>query len=197
AVILMHKPYIWQGLIMRLTSAIIALSICVSTHAGVVQYTNKAAWQSAVGSYHTIDFTGFQHGMILSTQYQAEHGITFVGQQGFYHSSSMLNDGQGVVGIPGSRMFFDTPQKWIAVDFPGTIVFNLYFQGELIYTSSQFLDFPSPFAGLISDTPFDEVYLFRYTTSLVFYDDLYFGVPAPGALGVFALAALGCRRRRR
>lgn len=48
--------------------------------------------------------------------------------------------------------------------------------------------------------PFDEVYIYRINGSgLVIYDDLHFGppIPAPGVLGVFALAAFGARSRRR
>ncbi|HRP62750.1 MAG TPA: hypothetical protein PK400_05605 [Phycisphaerales bacterium] len=182
---------------MRIITFIIMLLLATSAHAGVVEYTNKAAWQNAVSSYQTLDFTGLPPGLPILGLYQEQYGVTFAPGSQTHHSSSMLNDGQGVRGQPGSRMFFDTPQKWIAVDHPGNIVFNLYFQGALIYTSNEFWG-TGGFAGLISDMHFDEVYLYRITApGLVFYDDLYFGVPAPGALGVFALAAFGCRRRRR
>ncbi|HRP62621.1 MAG TPA: hypothetical protein PK400_04950 [Phycisphaerales bacterium] len=183
---------------MRFIIITVTLVLATSIHADVIEFTNKQAWQNAVPSFNTIDFTGWPNGLPITTQYHQEFGITFALGTQTHHSQSMPNDGQGVVGIPGSRILFDTPQKWFAVDFPGTIVFNLYYQGTLIYTSSEFFGSPgpTPFAGLISDTPFDEVYLFRYTTNLVFYDDLFFGVPAPGALGVFALAAFRARSRR-
>ncbi|HRP63076.1 MAG TPA: hypothetical protein PK400_07285, partial [Phycisphaerales bacterium] len=172
-------------------------SFSSSAAAAVIQYTSKAEWQAVVGSYSTIDFTGFAHGTPLHSQYTEQYGITFdVTMNNIVHTSSFPNDGQGVRGQPGSRFYFETPQKWIAVDFVGNIRIRLLYQGEIIYTSSEYSGSLSAFAGIKSDYLFDEVYMFRNSGSPTFYDDLY-GVPSPGALGVFSLAAFGCRRRRR
>ncbi|HRQ76637.1 MAG TPA: hypothetical protein PK098_12030 [Phycisphaerales bacterium] len=185
---------------MRLIPFITMYVLGPSASASVVEYTDKTSWHSAVGTYSTIDFTGHPNGMPITTQYSESHGITFAPGSQTHHSSSFTNDGQGLRGQPSSHFAFYTPMQWIAVEFTGNIVFDLYFKGELIYTSTERW---APinqvaFFGLISNTPFDEVHLYRATFGgLVFYDDLYFGVPAPGALGVFALAAFGCRRRRR
>ncbi|HRP63258.1 MAG TPA: hypothetical protein PK400_08200 [Phycisphaerales bacterium] len=174
---------------------------CQAKAAIVTEYTNKAAWQAAVGSYSTIDFTGFAHGTTLNTQYAESHGVTFIGTNNIVHTSSFLNDGEGVRGQPESRFVFSTPRHSVAVDFPGQAIYKLYYSGVLVYTSNPHW---APvggggFYGLVSDTLFDEVVVYRNTGNPAFYDDLHFGppIPAPGALGVFALAAFGCRRRRR
>ncbi|HRP64140.1 MAG TPA: hypothetical protein PK400_12650 [Phycisphaerales bacterium] len=180
----------WQLFVM--ISAIAYITDVLS--ASVTTYTNKDAWQSAIPDYSVIDFEGFPHGTPLTSQYAESHGVTFA-------AGNWVNNPDGIhVGLrgqPGSRLYFESPQQWVAVDFPGQILFKLYFDGEVIYESLPFWSHNSPFAGIISETPFDEVYFYRTTSSLVFYDNLYFGVPSPGALSVFALAAFGCRRRRR
>jgi hypothetical protein len=100
--------------------------------------------------------------------------------------------------------YFDEPQHAFAVDYPGEITIGLYFQGELVYTSPMFLPPmggpPHAFAGLVSETPFDSVFLYRSGSyeNWVYINNVYFStIPAPGALGAFALAALIGRRRRR
>ncbi|HRP63531.1 MAG TPA: hypothetical protein PK400_09585, partial [Phycisphaerales bacterium] len=177
-------------------------SFSSSAAAAVIQYTSKAEWQAAAGAFHTIDFTGFAHGTLITNQYTEQYGVTFVGLNTIFHSSAFIHDGHGLRGQPASRFRFDSPKTSVAVEFAGQIVFNLYYQGVLMYTSPDFWD-PSQgglgFAGIVSSFEFDEVVLYRSPPidGLVLYDDLYFGVPSPGALGVFALTAFGCRRRRR
>jgi MYXO-CTERM domain-containing protein len=182
-------------------TAIVLVGCSSSASAGVVAYTNKAAWQAAVGSYTTIDFTGYQDGYLVTDQY-AHLGITFAGaQHSFGHAGAFLNDGEGLRGAPNVHIHFSEPQDWIAVDFPGTVRFRLYRHSELIHTSELFFDFISYFAGLVSAAPFDEVIIDAPLPGIpaMGIDDLYFGppIPAPGALGAFALAALLGRRRRR
>jgi hypothetical protein len=171
--------------------------------ASVTTYTNKAAWESAVGSFTTLDFTGGQHGYPFPPDTYAHLGVTFAGQQMVYWHAGpggFPNDGQGLVANNHTLWaYFDTPQHAIAADLPGTLNFQLWRDGQLLYTDLFFLD---PFAGLISEEPFDAVFLYRQTSSIfVFIDDLHFGmplVPAPGALALFGLAALlGTRRQRR
>ncbi len=83
------------------------------------------------------------------------------------------------------------------MDFPGLMRIELYDQGRLIYTSSNFLPGGvGNFAGLLSDAPFDAAVLIDPLGEAEI-DDLHFGVPAPGALPLLALGALTQRRRRR
>ena len=89
----------------------------------------------------------------------------------------------------------------IAVDYPGGMQFELYREGELIYTSSEFGSVGAGlFAGLVSSEPFDEVLLNDWDPWLqVFIDDLHFGppIPAPSVLAVLAAGLLAPRRSRR
>ena len=87
----------------------------------------------------------------------------------------------------------------IAADFPGRLIYHLYWQGQLFYSSSNFGGFGSGhFAGLISDQPFDKAFIVDPNGGL-FIDDLHFGpaIPAPGALALAAIAGAFTSRRRR
>jgi MYXO-CTERM domain-containing protein len=57
----------------------------------------------------------------------------------------------------------------------------------------------SNFAGLLSLVSFDQAIIYRppEVSDLVVIDNLYFGVPAPVALPLLALAGVVGRRRRR
>ena len=93
---------------------------------------------------------------------------------------------------------FDTPQAWIGVDFPGALQIELFAGGRLIYTSGIFgVGGVGFFAGLVSSDLFDAAVLIDPIGVDAEIDDLHFGVPAPGAVFLFALAALGLRGRRR
>jgi hypothetical protein len=167
----------------------------------VMEFIQRSAWESAAGPYATIDFTGYHDGLVITNQY--EHlGVTFTGALQFIAiCGCYANDGAGLYALPYARMVFESPQNWIAVEFPGSVRFNLYYSGELIHTSQVFHDFFSYFAGVISSKPFDEVIIDYPSPEInsVGIDDLFFGspIPAPGALGAFALAALIARRGRR
>jgi len=65
-----------------LLSAVVILSLWEDRAlATVSQYTNRAAWESAVANdFTTIDFLGFLHDTFITDQYSAEHGITFFGE---------------------------------------------------------------------------------------------------------------------
>ncbi len=98
------------------------------------------------------------------------------------------------------ELLFDSPQLWIAVDYPGDVRIQLFDRGALIFTSSD--NFPGGglgfFAGLASTEFFDGVIISDPTDDAVFIDDLHFGVPAPSTLALLAFAALtACRRRHR
>jgi hypothetical protein len=82
------------------------------------------------------------------------------------------------------------------------LTIELYANGEMFFEES----FPGIgvgfFAGVVSTEPFDSVVLRDWADDLAFIDNLHFGppIPAPGALGVLAVAAIilpGRRRSRR
>ena len=166
-----------------------------STFAEVIEFTDKDEWIAAVGDYTTIDFTGYTHGERITNQYRGlgvlftDCYVTFDFYWGAYP-----NDGWGVDGNSGIHLEFDEPQLWIATDFPGALGFKLFDHGNLIYASV--LMVPRPFAGLLSDAPFDEVIIWCDFDNQVNADDLYFGVPAPGALPLISLTFLFVRCRR-
>jgi MYXO-CTERM domain-containing protein len=185
-----------------------AVVICVSRDsvAAVQEYTNKAAWQAAAGSYTTIDFTGHPIGTPVVTLYQ-HLGITFTDGNDFIQNGSIfLNDGWGLDGgfvFPTGISFnFSEPRYTIAVDFPTYILFYLSYKGNLVHTSSWFGGTgPGHFAGLVSSVPFDRVAMWNPIggNSPTRIDDLFFGppIPAPGALALLGLGAITPRCRRR
>ncbi len=91
---------------------------------------------------------------------------------------------------------FLTPQKWIGAHYPGNLLYQLLSGGDVIYTS---LPYSAPglgeFYGVVSDQMFDEVKIIN-DSGLLSIDNIYFGVPAPGAVSVFGLWFVGGRRRR-
>ena len=166
----------------------------------VEEFTDKAEWISAVGRFTTIGFTGFPDGTLITDQY-ADLGVLFVGgnENIFLSDNGFPNDGAGLFG--GGLLIavaFDTPQAWIAVDFPGRIQFELFSAGELIYTSNEFgVGGVGNFAGLVSTELFDLAVMSDPSDMDVFIDDLHFGVPSPPVLALLALAGLFSARRRR
>ena len=183
----------------------VAMPIWIATapaHAGVIEFTDRAEWEAAVGSFTTIDFTGFPEFTIITTQYQ-DLGVTFTDgdDSTTFIPSAFLNDGWGLFGgFDGDiDLSFETPQRWIAVDFPGDVRIFLFSGGELIHfgTFSAGPDGSGGFGGLVSSQPFDSVALLDPIDDFVFIDDLHFGVPAPASIGILALAGIWHSRRRR
>ena len=166
----------------------------------VEEFTNKDEWIAAVGRFTTIGFTGFPDGTFITDQY-ADLGVLFT--DGFDNiaccsKNTFPNDGAGLDGHSAIHLSFDSPQAWIAVHFPGAVKFELFSGGDLIYTSSNFGGGGTGFfAGLLSSDLFDAVVLSDPFVGDVFIDDLHFGVPAPPALAVLALASLFSPRSRR
>ncbi|MCH8150794.1 MAG: hypothetical protein IH830_00290 [Planctomycetes bacterium] len=168
---------------------------------GFIEFTDKEEWIAAVGRFTTIGFTGFPDGTFITDQY-ADLGILFTDGNDniFLSDNGFPNDGAGLFGggFTPIAVSFDTPQAWIAVDFPGDVQFELFREGVLIYTSSEFgIGGVGNFAGLVSSEFFDAAVILDPVDQSVFIDDLHFGVPAPGGLGLLAVAALLPRRRRR
>ncbi len=166
----------------------------------VEEFTDKDQWIAAVGDFTTIGFTGFPDGTFITEQY-ADLGILFTGGgENIFFNDGFLNDGVGLDSgfFTDIVMEFDTPQLWIAVDFPGTVQFELFSAGELIYTSTAFggggVGF---FAGLVSTESFDMAVILDPSGGNSDIDDLHFGVPSPGGIALLALASLFFTRRRR
>lgn len=182
---------------------IIGVTLTVSvSRAEVTEYTDAQQWQQATeGRHTTIHFTGFADGTPINNQYE-NLGITFTPPAYIFASAFFVNDGWGLHGPTGVRFNFDSPQNWVAIDYPGVAQFNLLSQGQLIYTSSFFFyGGVGNFAGLVSDVSFDAVYIFKpppYGPD-VFIDDLQWGapVPTPGAFALLAIGMVSLSRRRR
>jgi hypothetical protein len=187
---------------MRLsTTTLLTCVVAQSASANIVEYTNKVAWQNAAGSYSTITFTELPANTWITNQY-AHLGVTFTdgSDQVAYMPGAFLNDDYGLNGaLDETTLSFSQLMYTIAVDHPGAVRFELYYQHRLIYISS---DFHAPggiggFAGLISDQPFDEVLMYDPSSDF-FVDDLHFGpaIPAPAVLTLLVGAGFVQRRKR-
>ncbi len=187
------------GKTIGLFATALATSAVVSpAHAGVVEFTNKDAWIAAVGGVTTVDFVGFPPGIFITEQY-AGLGIHFTdGNDSIFPFDpiSLPNDGWGLDGNGDINVSFDSPQLWIAVDYPGFMQFELFWQDQLVYTSSLFLPGGiGNFAGLFSNDLFDAARIIDPGGQAAI-DDLHFGVPSPGVIAFLALGGLQARRRR-
>jgi hypothetical protein len=186
---------------MRIVAACVATVVMVwvgvSVHAEVIVFGDRAEWEAAVGPVTTLDFTGFPDGTFITDQY-SELGATFTdGDDSIRFNPTFKNDSWGLDGNGDISVTFDTPQLWVAVDFPGYIAFRLFFQGEMIHQSVHGSGGNGWFIGLVSDEPFDALVLIDpLAGGEAAIDDLHYGVPAPATLVLLGLAALAPRRRR-
>ncbi len=179
----------------------VAMPIWIATapvHAGVLEFTDRAEWEAAAGRFATTDFTGF--GVTIITDQYQDLGVLFTdgNDASRFSPGTFLNDDWGLNGNGEIHLSFDTPQSWIAVDFPGFLRILLFSGDKLIYFSSIFAE-PGGvggFGGLVSSELFDSAILTDPGDDLVFIDDLHFGVPAPGTLSLLAVAAFWHSRRR-
>lgn len=175
-----------------------------SARADVIGYTEFDKWEKAIGDFTTIDFTGWQASTIITNQY-SHLGVTFAdGNDWIWNAGegTFVEDGSGLHGNwldLHVNIDFDVPQMWFGIDHPGSASIELYSGDDLIDVFHHVDGGIGFFTGVVSDTPFDRVRLFRVTGSPVVIDDLHFGIPAPGAVVVLALAGVfgtGSRRRR-
>ena len=169
--------------------------------AQVVQFTNKDLWKQSVRSnYSTIHFTGLPHDTFVTGQY-AFLGINFTGENLITGPTPLFQDDSwGLFGPAGVRFNFDAPQYTVAVDYPGAVRFQLYNKGSLIFTSSFFQPGGlGNFAGLVSERPFDEVYVYKsISPNIVYIDNLHWGtIPAPGGIALLIVGGVSSSRRRR
>ncbi len=168
---------------------------------GIIEFTSKREWIAAIGgkdAFLTVDFVGFADGTFITDQY-ADLGILFTDGNDsiFLNDGAFPNDGAGLDGNGNISVSFDTSQAWIGVDFPGFLSIELYSEGRLFFTSNLWGGGAGNFLGLISSDLFDAAVVVEGAPGLeAEIDDFHFGVPAPGALWLFAVAALLPRRRR-
>ncbi|MHC4406648.1 MAG: hypothetical protein ACYTG0_44055 [Planctomycetota bacterium] len=170
-----------------------------TARADVIEFTDKDEWIAAVGPFDTVDFTGFPDGTFITDQY-AHLGVLFTDGNDniFLNDGAFPNDGAGLDGNGDINVSFDTPQAWIGVDFPGILRIELFANGQLIYTSSDFgVGGPGTgnFAGLFCDEQFDAARLIDPAGEAAI-DDLHFGVPSPSPLWLVGLAGFLPVRRR-
>src|SRR5687768_930249 len=90
------------GLKMRLLASSVLLTFVSIQSAGaeILSFTNKSAWESAVGTpYTTIQFNELPGSPFVTTQYQ-DLGITFTDGTDFigFSEITFLNDGFGLYG---------------------------------------------------------------------------------------------------
>ena len=185
----------------RYFCAFVALMAAATTaEAVVIEFTDKAEWVSAVGVFSTIHFTEFPDNTFLFDQYE-ELGVLFTdGDDNIACCSDdgFPNDGSGLDGNLAIHLLFTSPQRWIAADFPGALRIQLFSEGDLIYTSSNFGSIGvGHFAGLISSELFDEAILIDWVDEdSVALDDLHFGflplgdLDGDGQVGVTDLLSL-------
>jgi len=187
--------------------------LCLGVHATAATVTEfgpfedgEIAWERAVGSWETIDFTGVPVGTFLTDEFLESDGITFTSfPQVVGPTGSFVLDGFGMAsGIDGHiELTFATPLLTVAFDLPGSGEIE-FFSGDERIAGPLPLGFPGldRFSGYISDTPFDRIVLSDQDALGI--DDLRYGmvIPGPGAVGIGVLAGLAgfagpARRRRR
>ncbi len=164
-------------------------------------YTNFDEWKAAnSASFATMDFV-FPQPVLLTTQY-LPLGVTFpdVEEVAAPLGVAFPLDGWGIWGAGLAdgdvHLKFQTPQKWIGAHYPANLLYQLLSGGNVIYTSPSHGGFgPGLFYGVVSDQMFDEVKIINQSGEL-YIDNIYFGVPAPGAVSVFGLWFASGRRRR-
>lgn len=187
----------------RITPAVAILCATASASAGLQMFghAERDAWFDSVTNLTKIDFV-LEHGTHITDQY-ADLGVIFTDEFNFIGESSgtFLRDDFGIVsnwpGQDGFHLEFDTQQLWLASDHPGPIEYVLSLNGLAVGTGTFYQSGLDQFAGVISDQPFDAVIIRDPTGSDVLMDDLYFGVPAPGAGVVLLMGlAVGSNRRR-
>jgi len=168
--------------------------------AAIVVTTDSAEWASQTGSFTTLDFTELAHGEFITDQY-ADLGVTFTGTAVGWHHPLFLTDGHGIRSWTRNviEAQFDVPRTELAVEFVGVVWVLLYLGDEFVAETVMSQLFNGPFVGIVSTMPFDRVEMLDPGLGVALIDNIHFGapIPAPGALGLIALAGFTGRRRRR
>jgi hypothetical protein len=182
--------------------AIACFLAAFNAHAVLVQFTDKATYQAAVGPHQTITFVGLADGTVLGSQYSGQ-GVTFTDGDDtaltdpVFGDDIFVTDDAGAFGsfFNGMTLKFSTPINHIGVDFPGALKIQLYSGATLVGTSQDFGGSGEGFFGGVLDhgITFDTVVLTDWLDDAVFVDNLYFGlaaVPEPSTYLAGALLAL-------
>ncbi len=162
----------------------------------------QAEWLLAAGPTDTIDFV-LDTPQILKDQY-SQFGVTFTGGDDFANfAGGFALDGWGAQTDfqgPGQiEIAFDVPRWAFAAHYPGTRGFIAFADGQVIYEGLWGGSGSLAFLGIVSDVPFDEVWLIS-AGSFPAIDNIYFSqapIPSPGAMALLGLGALTGRGRRR
>jgi len=184
----------------------VLLSVSVPPAAGsLILYgqQDRDAWFADVSSSETITFAE-HHPTILTTQYEASHGLTIQGStpSSVWTAESQLgypNDGIGLVAVGGPAWFlFDREMNAFAVDFPGGFTVEFYSDDVLLHEvlfGSSGVGF---FRGIVLEgQSFNRVRI-RDTDNAFGIDDMHFAaIPTPAAWVLAIAGALSGVRRRR
>jgi len=179
--------------------------------AQLTEYTSSSAFQAAVGAHNVLGFTDQPTGTILTTEYVAAHGLTFLDGDDMVRANTILfpNDGRGVDGGGPITLKFAVHRHALAVAYPGAVVFDVYNGAVLLGTTTSFGGAgPGQFAGFTSVQGFDKVVLTDWNSGNLYIDDLHFDsgatpyvtyctpktnslgcIPAIGATGISSAAA--------
>jgi len=188
--------------------ALLPMVACVfacTTSADVIRFDDEDRddWESAVGSFTTIDFAEHPEFTVLTDEY-ADLGLVF-GDPGalVLESNVFPPDEHGIRSADGGlELLFDGPRNALGITFPGGARIRLYLSDRLVggpisFDAMSFGDF----GGLISTEAFDRVEIvgFEPDEDPIFLGDIYFGpvVPAPSAWVVMAGGLVAGRRGRR
>lgn len=183
----------------RMTALTSVLATTAAARGGFIEFLDdEAGWLAAAGRFTTITFTELPKNTIVTDHY-ADLGILFTdANDNIDFGGAFVNDLWGLDGNGDINVVFDTPQAWIAVDFPGAIAFQLFRNGELIYSGGWGPSGFGHFFGIVSTTELFDAARIIDPLGQAEIDDLHFGVPAPGALWVLAgMGVIGRGRRSR
>ncbi|MHC4992337.1 MAG: hypothetical protein ACYTGC_15295, partial [Planctomycetota bacterium] len=138
-----------------LTGAVVGF-VTAPAIGGVLVFTDREAWEAAVGSFSTIDFTEIPLGTIATDHYRQSHGVTFTG--GFdYVEPGTGEDGAGLDSSSGLRGQLDAPLNAVAVKIPPQemVQIVLFCEGyEAFFMSAHFSGDAGDFLGVVSTEAF-------------------------------------------
>lgn len=82
---------------------IVLCMLCAGTRANVTTTFDYDQWQSLVGDFSTINFTGYPDGTSVTNQY-SQLGVTFIGASFIAATTGFVNDGWGLHGPSGLHL---------------------------------------------------------------------------------------------
>ena len=154
-------------------TALAGAAIAAPASAEVEVFFDIDQWKAAAGETATITFTEFPYGTLITDEYEHLSVVFSDGNDTIHVSSSYENDGFGLNGHGDITLRYTTPQYAIAVDFPGCLRYELYWEGELVYSDYGWGGSDEIFVGLVSTEPFDQANLIDHGAGYQFIDDLH------------------------